>query len=75
MITYRRPDTGAIVGCYHGLGTTWIVATRKANGALQRIKSPSMPPCRSAVKCQANLDAYAATKHWLAVEKQQEPTQ
>ena len=54
-----------------GLGDNWIVGTRKPNGSIKRLKSPSLPPCLLKGECQAALDRYVIwTKgnSWPVVE-------
>ena len=69
---YLRPDTGEIVEVLPGLGDhCFIVGTRKANGSINRFKSPDFPPFRSRALLQRKLDKWVVEKgaKWEAVEQ------
>ncbi|MBI4621068.1 MAG: hypothetical protein HY739_13055 [Desulfobacterales bacterium] len=61
-------NNGAVVEVTHGLGDWWIVGRRNPrSGGYHRVKTPSMPPRKTAEECQQDLDEYARRKQWIAV--------
>jgi len=52
-------DKGQRVEVVHGLADWWIVARGR-----KRVKSPALPPRKTAAECQQDLDLYAAEKGW-----------
>ena len=53
---------GKIIGVVRGLGESWIIAWRTANGS-HRVKAAALPSCTSKKQAQQNLDAWAARKN------------
>jgi len=66
--TKYMDDQGTVVEVSHGLGDVWIVGRRNPRtGNHHRIKTPAMPPRKTAAECQRDLDEYARRKRWSAV--------
>lgn len=70
-MTKYLDKNGDVIAVAAGLGRDcWIVKRRLGDSyekgicSGHRVKSPQLPPRRSATECQSDLDAYACKKKW-----------
>ena len=64
MKTVYIDDNGDLVLVRKGLGEVHIVC--RGEHGRRRVKSSLLPPTKTEEECQANLDAYAAKRKWVA---------